>query len=346
MQSIPFSFEDVEGAQQKLRGVARRTPLVESLDMGFAGSLHLKTENLQLTHAFKFRGAYNRVTSLTSAERDRGLIAASSGNHALGLSLAGAITDSKVTVVMPEGAPEVKAAGCRAYGADVLRRGETYDDALAFATDLASEEGYTYVQSFDDPIVAAGQATATWEIVEDIPDLEVLVLPIGGGGLATGALGFLRTAPDQLFAERTAPLREVKVVGVQAEGAASMVASVGRGERLALSEISTIADGIAVKEPGRMTFEAVASTIDELVTVSDEEMLRAVALLATREKLVVEPAGAAAVAAVLGGRGETIGFASSKGSRVVCILSGGNLESDVLLDALQLEETEKEGECS
>ncbi|MFW5896926.1 MAG: threonine ammonia-lyase [Bacillota bacterium] len=341
---MPFAFEDVEGARRKLRGVAIRTPLLKSRDLDFPGSLHLKAENLQLTHAFKFRGAYNRVTSLTPAERERGLIAASSGNHALGLSLAGAMTDAKVTVVMPEDAPEVKAAGCRAYGAEVLRRGETYDDALAFATDLASQRGYTYVQSFDDPVVAAGQATVTWEIVEDLPDLDILVLPIGGGGLATGALGFLHTAPESVIPARKTPLDQIKVVGVQAEGAASMVASVRRGERMKLAEISTLADGIAVKQPGRITFEAVAGLIDELVTVSDEEMLGAVALLATREKMVVEPAGAAAVAAVLAGRGMTLANCASNGHRVACILSGGNLEKDMLLNALRPGEREDEGE--
>ena len=334
MEQLPFRFEDALSARDILRGVARRTPLLPASDVFSGSDVRLKAENLQLTHAFKFRGAYNRVSRLGEEERRRGLIAASSGNHALGLSLAGSMLGASVVVVMPEGAPEVKERGCREYGAVVMRRGETYDDALEFATAMAQERGYTYVQSFDDPLVAAGQSTVTWEILEDLPEVDVLVLPIGGGGLVTGALGLLHAAPDTVFSPRSRPLEDISVVGVQAEGAASMLASVSAGRRLALRTISTIADGIAVRQPGEMTFGAVQAAVDELVTVSDAEMMEMVGLLALREKLVVEPAGAAAAAAVLAGRGDVLSRAIAEGLSVVCVLSGGNLQGDVFCRAL------------
>ncbi len=346
MQELPFRFEDARSARENLRGVARRTPLLPATDAFPRSNVYLKAENLQLTHAFKFRGAYNRVSRLGEADRRRGLIAASSGNHALGLSLAGSMLDAPVVVVMPEEAPEVKERGCRGYGARVLRHGETYDDALEFATEMARERGYTYVQSFDDPLVAAGQSTATWEILEDLPEVDVLVLPIGGGGLATGALGLLQSAPDSAFPHRSRPLRDVSVVGVQAEGAASMLASVSAGRRMALPKISTVADGIAVRQPGELTFGVVRAAVDELVTVSDAEMMEMVGLLALREKLVVETAGAAAAAAVLAGRGKVLSRAIEEGLSVVCVLSGGNLQADVFCRALRCARGRGEGEST
>ncbi len=335
MCKMPFAFDDVAVARDTLRGVAYRTPLVVSTDLLPQRRLYLKAENLQYTHAFKFRGAYNRVHHLAPDQRRKGLIAASSGNHALGLSLAGRRLSAPVTVVMPDNAPLVKEAGCRAYGAEVIRHGETYDDALAFAQEMAEKRALTYVQSFDDPIVAAGQATVTWEIAEDLPEIDTLILPIGGGGLATGALGFLQTAPIDLIPGRDLPWHDVCVIGVQAEGAAAMVDSVRGGRRITLPKISTIADGIAVRQPGALTYRTVASYIDEVVTVTDEEMLLATGLLAWKEKLVVEPAGAAAVAAALKGRG-TLVRRIDAGCRIGCILSGGNLAQDVLLRAIAL----------
>ncbi len=335
MSALPFDCDEMKAARQNLAGIVRRTPLLEGCDLVAGRTLHMKAENLQLTHAFKFRGAYNRASALGEEERKRGVIAASSGNHALGLSLAGAMLDVRVTVVMPEGAPVVKEKGCRRYGACVLREGETYDDSVEYAFDLAQKHGYTYVQSFDDPVVAAGQATVTWEIIEDMPDLDVLVLPIGGGGLITGALGFLHCGGVEIPG-RSAPLDGVKVVGVQAEGAASMIRSVSSGRRLPMERISTIADGIAVRQPGELTYATVSEWVDELVTVTDDEMLEMVGMLAVAEKLIAEPAGAAAAAALALGRGDVLSRVKRDGLKAACVLSGGNIEPDLLSRAIKM----------
>jgi threonine dehydratase len=336
-----FDWQEVVAARERLRGVARRTPLLPAQDVASGATFFVKPESLQLTHAFKFRGAYNRVSQLTPAERSAGLIAASSGNHALGLSLAGQTLGARVTVVMPLGAPVVKEMGCRRYGAQVVRAGETYDDAVQFAHSLAREHGYTYVQSFDDPLVAAGQATVAWEIVEDLPDLELIVAPIGGGGLLAGILGLIKTMPEGAaatwFPQRGAPLSSIKVVGVQAGGAASTVESVRAGRRLTLPAISTVADGIAVRQPGAWTFGIIRSLVDDLVTVADEEMLEALGAMALREKLVVEPAGAAAVAALVSGKAGAaidLGAELRKGRQAVAVISGGNVEPRLLGQAL------------
>jgi threonine dehydratase len=327
--------------------VARRTPLLRATDLAHdgrippGGELYLKAENFQVTHAFKFRGAYNRVSQLTPEERSRGLITASSGNHALGLSRAGSLLAVSVTVVMPEGAPVVKEMGCRALGAEVLRHGQTYDDALAHATAIAAEQGLTYVPSFDHPQVAAGQATVAWEIIEDLPDVDVIVGPIGGGGLLSGVAGLIKTMPQEAAAEyfpaRTRPLSEILIVGVQAAGAASMVESVRAGQLVTLPSISTLADGIAVRQPGRWTYEVVASHVDDYLTVTDDEILQALRLLLLKEKLLVEPAGAASVAAALAGRaGDRVDLLRvlAGGGKMVCVLSGGNVDPGLVSQAL------------
>jgi len=340
-----FTAGDVEQARRRLQAVARRTPLLEAADLpGLPRGrrIYLKAENLQLTHAFKFRGAYNRTSLLAPEERARGLVTASSGNHALGLSLAGSILGVRVTVVMPEGAPPVKEQGCRSYGATVIRHGRVYDDALCYAQALARSRGLVYVASFDDPLVAAGQATVAWEIVEDLPDVDVIVAPVGGGGLLSGIAGFLKTAPADLarraFPTRSQPLSDILVVGVQAEGAASMAASVRAGRIVELATVDTVADGIAVRVPGRWTYEVVSALADDLTTVSDHELLIAMARLLLREKLVVEPAGAAAAAAVLSGRaGAAVRLPEllASGAKIACVVSGGNAEPSMVRRALQ-----------
>lgn len=346
MPSNLFTHFEVMAAASRLRGVARRTPLLRATDLtdGLAqacGELYLKAENFQVTHAFKFRGAYNRVSQLSPEERSRGLITASSGNHALGLSRAGSLLGASVTVVMPEGAPVVKEMGCRAYGAQVLRYGQAYDDALARATEMAAQEGLVYVPSFDHPQVAAGQATVAWEILEDLPDVDVIVGPIGGGGLLSGVAGLIKAMPPEAaavhFPARARPLSDIRIVGVQAAGAASMIESVRAGRALELPSISTVADGIAVRQPGRWTYEVVSSYVDDYLTVTDDEILQALRLLLLKEKLLVEPAGAASVAAVLGGRvGDRVDLPGvlAAGGRVVCVLSGGNVDPKLLSGAL------------
>ncbi len=330
-------WQDIVAARARLAGVARRTPLLHAQDVAGGAELYLKAECFQRTHAFKFRGAYNRSSLLSAGQLKRGLVTASSGNHALGLSLAGSLIGAEVTVVMPEHAPRVKEAGCRGYGAAVVRFGDAYDDSVAHAKQLAEQLGLTYVQSFDDPLVAAGQATVAWEIIDDLPDVEIIVAPIGGGGLLSGLLGLTKTLPREeaarLFPARSRPLAEIRVVGVQAEGAASTVRSVAAGRRLALSSIATVADGIAVRQPGAWTYEVIAEYADDFVTVTDDAMLRALGDLATREKLVAEPAGAAAVAAVLAGkagRSLDLGKALREGRKIACVISGGNVEPELL----------------
>jgi len=341
-----FDWQQAAEARERLRGIARRTPLLRATDLQLGAPdthLSLKPESLQLTHAFKFRGAYNRVSLLTPAQRRAGLIAASSGNHALGLSLAGRLLGAKVTVVMPLAAPRTKELGCLRYGAEVIRHGEAYDDAVAWAHQLEQEHGYTYVQSFDDPLVAAGQSTVAWEILEDLPEVEAIIAPIGGGGLLSGILGLLKTMPDcesaRHFPQRQASLRDILVIGVQAGGAASTIESIRAGRRLALPSINTVADGIAVRQPGAWTYEVIAGLGDDFVTVSDEEMLSAVGALALREKLLAEPAGAAAVAALACGKQGArvdLGDLLRRGSRVVAVISGGNVDPEVLLRGLEL----------
>ncbi len=332
-----FRWEAVCEARNRLQGVARRTPLLRAQDITGGPALYLKAECFQRTHAFKFRGAYNRSRLLPEENLRRGLVTASSGNHALGLSLAGSIIGAAVTVVMPLGAPKVKEAGCRRYGAEVVRFGEAYDDAVSYAKELAAEKGFTYVQSFDDPLVAAGQATVAWEILEDLPDVETIVAPIGGGGLLSGLLGFVKLLPQEeaarLFPARRRPLAEINVIGVQAEGAASTIRSIEAGRRLELPAIATIADGIAVRQPGEWTYEFISRHADGFLTVTDEAMLAALGDLATKEKLVAEPAGAAAVAAVLGGgrtRHVDLGEALHEGRAIACVISGGNVEPELL----------------
>jgi len=342
MTAAAFDWQEAVAARARLQGVARHTPLLPVPDLGPGPAPYLKLESLQLTHAFKFRGAYNRVSVLGPDQRRAGLVTASSGNHGLGLSLAARMLGGKATVVMPLGAPRNKELGCLRYGATVIRAGQVYEDALAHALELAEQQDLTYVPSFDDPLIAAGQATVAWEILQDLPDVDVIVAPIGGGGLLAGIAGLLKCLPEdesrRLFPSRRRPLADILLVGVQAAGAASTVESARLGRRLELATIDTIADGIAVRQPGIWTFDVIHSAVDDYVTVEDEEMLRAVGLAATREKLVLEPAGAAALAAVLSGkqgRRVDLGATLAGGHKVVCIASGGNVEPGVLAEAVE-----------
>jgi len=312
------TVDDVLAARGRISTYVRRTPLVPGFT--FDGcEVWLKLENLQETGAFKLRGSLNRVLSLAPEERARGLVTASSGNHALGLSRSCAITGDRVTVVVPEGSPRVKVEGCRALGAEVVVHGEAYDDACEFATRKAEEEGLTYVQSFDDPYVVAGQGTIGLEVGEDLEGVELVVCPVGGGGLASGLA----------VSAQGGPLEGGRIVGVEAEGAACMLRSLEAGRPVRLQAISTLADGIATKEPGSLTYRIVERWVERVVTVSDEEMLRACGLLMMKHKVVAELAGAAPVAAVLAGRVSVSGL-----SRAVCVISGGNIAPDLARRAI------------
>lgn len=324
-----LTVADVVQARERIRGQVVRTPLVapEALQRRVGFPVALKLESFQRTGAFKFRGALNCVLRLVSARGAAGLhlVTASSGNHALGISLAGRMAGVRVTVVMPEGAPAVKREKARAYGAEVILHGQVYDDAQAFARRLADEAGAVYVPSFNHADIMAGQGTVALEILEDLPAPDAVVFPIGGGGLAAGMAVALRA-----LSPRTA------LVGVQAEGAASTRVSLERGEPVELEAVNTVADGIAVRRPGDLTFAVVRELVDRVVTVSDGEILAAMRLLMTEASVVAEPAGAAAVAAVLSGRVSVPASGPSQaGGGAVAVVTGGNVDTQLLRRVLE-----------
>jgi threonine dehydratase len=301
---------ELDAARRLLEGVAVLTPMEESrwLSALTGGRVMLKCENLQRTGSFKTRGAYVRISRLSEEERSRGVVAASAGNHAQGVALAAQMLGIKATVFMPEGAPIPKEKATRGYGADVVLDGRHLEDALARARQFAEETGAVLIHPFDHVDIVAGQASAGLEIVEQAPDVETVLVPTGGGGLLAGiALAVTAHRPG------------VRVVGVQAEGAAAFPASLAHGSPQALESMQTMADGIAVGRPGDVTFAAVRDHVDDIVTVSEESLSRALLALLERAKLVVEPAGAAAVAAILD-------QPRAYGGNTVAVLSGGNID--------------------
>ncbi|WP_239455359.1 threonine ammonia-lyase [Nocardioides gilvus] len=304
------TIADVHAAARLLEGVAVRTPMETSrwLSDVVGGPVSLKCENLQRTGSFKARGAYVRVAGLTEAERAGGVVAASAGNHAQGVALAAQRLGIAATVFMPEGAPIPKEKATRGYGADVVFSGAHLEDALAAANAFADETGATLIHPFDHPDIVAGQATCGLEILDQVPDVRTVLVPTGGGGLLAGiALAVKAARPD------------VRVIGVQASGAAAFPDSLAAGQPRALEAMATMADGIAVGRPGEITFAMVRDLVDEVVTVSEESLSGALLSLVERAKMVVEPAGAAAVAALLDdpSRFET---------PAVAVLSGGNID--------------------
>ncbi len=300
----------VRSARERLAGGVDRTPVERSRAIGqlAGGQVWLKCENLQRAGSFKLRGAYNRIAQLPSDERDRGVVCASAGNHAQGVALAAGLQGVAATVFMPIDAPLPKLEATRGYGAEVQLVGRSFDDAMDAAQAHARDEQRTFVHPFDHHDIIAGQGTAGLEIVEQVPDAATVVVCLGGGGLLSGIAVVLRALrPD------------VRIIGVQAAGCASFAASLDAGVPVRLPVSTTIADGIAVKRPGELTLAHVGSLVDDIVTVTDEELSRAVVILLERAKLVVEPAGAAAVAALIAGRIEG-------DFPVVATVSGGNID--------------------
>ena len=306
-----LTLEMIREAQEALRGVARRTPLDRA--PRFGENVYIKAENLQLTGAFKLRGAYNKIRSLTPEEAARGVIACSAGNHAQGIALSAARLGIKAVICMPAGAPISKVEATRSYGAEVVLVPGVYDDAAAEAERLTREHGYTFAHPFNDPLVIAGQGTIGLEILEQLPEVEQIVVPIGGGGL----IGGVAFAVKQLKPE-------CRIVGVQAAGAASMYLSRHAGGPTELRSVATIADGIAVKKPGDLTFALCQQYVDEIVTVSEDEIASAILALMEGQKTVAEGAGAVPVAAVMFGKVDT----SEK--KTVCLVSGGNVDVTTL----------------
>jgi threonine dehydratase len=316
---VQVSLADIRRAAETVRPLALRTPMEESrwLSALTGSSVLLKCENLQRTGSFKVRGAYTRMSRLSDEEKARGVVAASAGNHAQGVALAAQALGIKATVFMPEGAPIPKEHATRGYGADVVFHGRYLEDALAAAREFEARTGAVLIHPFDNADVVAGQGTVGLEILEQAPDMETVVVPCGGGGLLSGvAVAVKATHPD------------VRVIGVQAEGAAAFPGSLEAGHPVPLESMSTMADGIAVGLPGEVTFRAVRDLVDEIVTVSEASLSRAVLATLERAKMVVEPAGAAAVAAILD---DPARF----GTPTVGVLSGGNIDPLLLGKVIQ-----------
>jgi threonine dehydratase len=312
-------IDDVRAARKLLDGVVRMTPLEHSRVLAAAagGPVHLKCENLQRTGSFKIRGAYTRIGRLTAEERAAGVVAASAGNHAQGVALAAQLLDTRATVFMPVSAALPKIDATRNYGAEVRLAGRTVDEALDVAREFEAETGAVLVHPFDHPDIVAGQGTVGLELLEQCPDVRTVLVCTGGGGLVAGigvAIKALR--PD------------VRVVAVQAERAAAYPASLEAGRPLALDRMATMADGIAVGRPGDLPFALIQEVVDEVVTVSEAAISKALLLCLERAKLVVEPAGAAAVAAVL-----------AEPERweppMTAVISGGNIDPVLLLRVIQ-----------
>ena len=304
-----LELSEIYNASRVLKGVARRTPIMFASRINEEARVHLKCENLQNTGSFKLRGAYYKISQLTDEEKSRGVIACSAGNHAQGVALGATRNGIKSIICLPAGAPLSKVEATKGYGAEVCLVPGVYDDAYAKAVELRDEKGYTFVHPFDDEKVIAGQGTIGLEIIEDMPDVEAVIVPIGGGGLIAGvAFAIKSLRPD------------VKVYGVQSEGAPSMYNSIQKNERVHLDSVKTIADGIAVKEPGVNTFELIKQYVDEVVTVSEDEIAAAILTLMEQKKLVSEGAGAVSVAAAMFNK------VPIKGKNVVCVVSGGNID--------------------
>ena len=301
---------DIRAARTLLAGVSRTTPMagLRGLSEQVGGPVLLKCENLQRTGSFKIRGAYVRISRLSDQERARGVVAASAGNHAQGVALAAALLGCRSTVFMPEAAPLPKVAATRGYGAEVRHAGHTVDEALVAASAFAAETGAVLIHPFDHADVIAGQGTVGLEILEQCPEVRTVVVATGGGGLLAGiAAAVTELRPD------------VRVVGVQAAGAAAFCVSLRAGRPVALTTMTTMADGIAVGRPGELTFPLVRDLVDSVVTVDDDALSRALLLLLERAKLVVEPAGAAGLAAVME---DPTAFEPP----VVVVVSGGNID--------------------
>ncbi|KRC49635.1 threonine dehydratase [Leifsonia sp. Root227] len=308
------SLDEIEAARAIVSRVAEPTPVETSRFLAdvLGAPVLLKCENLQRTGSYKIRGAYNRMAKLTAEERERGVVAASAGNHAQGVAFAARELGIHATIFMPVGVAIPKFQATRDYGADVVLSGSIVDETLRAAADFAAETGAVLIPPFDHPDVVAGQGTLGLEILDDVPDAATVVVPIGGGGLISGVASAVKQ-------RAAAEGREIRVIGVQAANAAAYPPSLDAGEPTEIALVATIADGIAVSKPGALNFQIIRDVVDEIVTVSEDDIARALLVLLERAKLVVEPAGAAAVAAILAGKIPALG-------PTVAILSGGNID--------------------
>ncbi len=308
-----LSLDNFYKARYVLNQTIHKTDLVHAVKVNPDCDVYLKPENLQNTGSFKIRGAYYKISQLTDEEKARGVIACSAGNHAQGVALGATAHGIKSLICLPEGAPISKVEATRRYGAEICLVPGVCDDAYRRALELKEEHGYTFIHPFDDENVIAGQGTIGLEILDQLPSVEAVVVSVGGGGLLSGIAFAIKSLNPA-----------VKVYGVQAAGAASMVRSLESGKREKLPSVATIADGIAVKEPGTLTFETCSKYVDGIVTVTEDEICGAILHLLEQEKMVAEGAGAASVAAVMYNK------VPVKGKKTVCVVSGGNIDVTIL----------------
>lgn len=308
-----LTIDNVYRASHALKGVARKTDVIYAPKLCQGAQLYLKTENLQITGSFKVRGAYYKMTRLSKEEKERGVIACSAGNHAQGVALAAQKNGIKAVICLPDGAPISKVEATKSYGAEVCLVEGVYDDAYQKALELRDEKGYTFLHPFNDEDVIAGQGTIALELADQIPDMDAVIVPVGGGGLISGIAYTIKTLNPR-----------VKVYGVEAKGAPSMKNAIEHGKIEELPSVYTIADGIAVKKPGDMTYELCSKYVDEIVTVTDDEISAAILALMEQHKLVTEGAGAVAVAAAMFNKIDL------QGKKAVCVLSGGNIDVTIL----------------
>jgi threonine dehydratase len=315
-----LTIDDVREAAAAIEGVTRPTPLIRSYRLGeTAGTeVYYKPENLQRTGSFKIRGAFNKVRSLTADERERGVIASSAGNHAQGVASAARAAGIPATIVMPAGAPLTKVTRTRSYGAEVVLHGDYYEAAYARAQEIQRERDLVFVHPFDDPLVIAGQGTIGLEIFDELPDVDTVIVPIGGGGLISGiALALKTLKPD------------VRVVGVEAAGAPAALKALEVGKLVTLERAETIADGIKVRKVGEIPFHYISRFVDEVVLVDDEEISLAMVELMEASKLVVEGAGAVTAAALFNNR------IANPGRKVVAVLGGGNVDINLVARVIE-----------
>ena len=313
-----LTLDKFEEASEIVSKVTQPTKLVysEYLSAMTGNKVYLKPENMQMTGAYKIRGAYYKISTLSDEERAKGLITASAGNHAQGVAYAAHKFGAKAVIVMPTTTPLIKVERTKSYGAEVILKGDVYDEACAYALELAEKEGYTFIHPFDDPAVATGQGTIAMEIVQELPLVDYILVPIGGGGLATGV---------STLAKLLNP--HIKVIGVEPSGAACMKASLEKGEVVTLPHVNTIADGTAVQTPGEHIFPYLQENLDDVITIDDDELIVAFLDMVENHKMIVENSGLLTVAAL-----RHLNFT---GKKVVSILSGGNMDVITMSSVVQ-----------
>lgn len=327
MEELPVQLADIQNAADLLEGVIERTPVAHSRALSeiLGTEVFLKCENLQRSGSFKVRGAYVRMAQLSSAEKALGVVAASAGNHAQGVALAASRLGIEARIYMPRGAALPKIAATRSHGAEVILHGNTVDDALAEAKQYAQQTGAIFVHPFDNEDIIAGQGTLGLEILDQVSDVDTILVGVGGGGLLAGLSVAVRAKEKELG-------KKIRIIGVQAEHAAAYPPSLAADALVPLKKVSTIADGIAVGRPGQLPFTIIKSLVDDVHTVSEDDIARALIFLLERNKLVVEPAGSVPVAALMSGSlAEKYGDLGT----TVCLLSGGNIDPMLMLKVIQ-----------